>query len=28
MGFKHIDLQTIFSKGTQITKKWSMFAQD
>jgi hypothetical protein len=21
MGFKHIDLQTIFSKGTQITKK-------
>jgi hypothetical protein len=28
MGFKHIDLQTIFSKGTQITKKLSLFAKD
>ena len=26
MGFKHIDLQTIFSKGTQITRKLSLFA--
>jgi len=26
MGFKHIDLQTMFSKGTQITKKRSLFA--
>jgi F0F1-type ATP synthase beta subunit len=26
MGFKHIDLQTIFSKGTQITRKLKLFA--
>ena len=26
MGFKHIDLQTIFSKGTQITRKLNLFA--
>jgi hypothetical protein len=26
MGFKHIDLQTIFSKGTQISRKLNLFA--
>ena len=25
MGFKHIDLQTIFSKGTQISRKLNLF---